>query len=76
MVWRRLAVFGTVAAGILVGSYKGFRDAVALHFDAGVGWTLGPGEIRLRPVDFGVLVETDGETGASYRATAGYAFRF
>jgi hypothetical protein len=76
VVWRRLSVFGTVAVGFLVDSYAGFRDAVALHFDAGVGWQLGPGEIRLRPLDFGVLVETDGTTGAAWRATAGYAFRF
>ena len=76
VVWRRLSVFGTVAAGILVDSYKGFRSAVAMHFDAGAGWQLGPGEIRVRPVDFGVLVETDGTAGASWRATAGYAFRF
>ena len=76
MVWRRLAVFGTVAAGILVDSYKGFRNAVALHFDAGAAWQLGPGELRVRPLDFGVLLETDGTTGASYRATAGYALRF
>ncbi|HEY2745941.1 MAG TPA: hypothetical protein VGL86_15000 [Polyangia bacterium] len=76
VVWRRLALFGTVAAGILIDSYKGFRDAVALHFDAGAAWVLGPGEVRLRPVDFGVLIETDGTTGASYRATAGYALRF
>ena len=60
VVWRRLAVFGTVAAGILVDSYKGFRNAVALHFDAGAAWELGPGEVRVRPLDFGVLVETDG----------------
>jgi hypothetical protein len=76
VVWRRLAVFGTVAGGILVDSYKGFRSAVALHFDAGLGWRLGPGELRVRPVAFGVLVETDGTTGASWRATAGYALRF
>ena len=76
LVWRRLSVFGTVAVGVLVDSYKGFRDAVALHADAGAGWVLGPGEVRLRPVDFGVLVETDGTVGASWRATAGYAFRF
>ncbi len=76
VVWRRLSVFGTVAAGILVDSYKGFRSAVALHFDAGAGWQLGPGEVRVRPLDFGVLVETDGTTGASWRGTAGYAFRF
>ncbi len=76
VVWRRLALFGTVAAGILVDSYKGFRDAVAMHFDVGAAWVLGPGEIRLRPLDFGVLVETDGTAGASWRATAGYALRF
>lgn len=76
VVWRRLSVFGTVAAGILVDSYKGFRSAVAMHFDAGAGWQLGPGELRVRPVDFGVLVETDGTAGASWRATAGYAFCF
>jgi hypothetical protein len=76
VVWRRLSVFGTVAAGILVDSYKGFRSAVAMHFDAGAGWQLGPGELRVRPIDFGVLVETDGTAGASWRATAGYAFRF
>ena len=76
VVWRRLSVFGTVALGILVDSYKGFRDAVAMHFDAGAGWQLGPGELRVRPVDFGVLVETDGTAGASWRATAGYALRF
>jgi hypothetical protein len=76
VVWRRLSVFGTVAAGILVDSYKGFRNAVAMHFDAGAGWQLGPGELRLRPVDFGVLIETDGTAGASWRATAGYALRF
>jgi hypothetical protein len=74
-VWRRLAIFGTVAAGILVDSYKGFRGA-ALHFDVGVGWQLGPGELRLRPLDFGVLVETDRTVGASWRATVGYALRF
>lgn len=76
VVWRKLSVFGTVAAGILVDSYKGFRSAVALHFDAGAGWQLGPGELRVRPLDFGVLVETDGTVGASWRATAGYALRF
>jgi hypothetical protein len=76
VVWRRLSVFGTVAAGILVDSYKGFRSAVAMHFDAGAGWQLGPGELRVRPLDFGVLVETDGTAGASWRATAGYALRF
>ena len=76
VVWRRLSVFGTVAAGILVDSYKGFRNAVVMHFDAGAGWQLGPGELRVRPLDFGVLVETDGTAGASWRATAGYAFRF
>jgi len=76
VVWRKLSVFGTVAAGILVDSYKGFRDAVAMHFDAGAGWQFGPGEFRVRPIDFGVLVETDGTAGASWRATAGYAFRF
>ena len=76
VVWRKLSVFGTVAAGILVDSYKGFRDAVAMHFDAGAGWQFGPGEFRVRPLDFGVLVETDGTAGASWRATAGYAFRF
>jgi hypothetical protein len=76
VVWRRLSVFGTVAVGILVDSYKGFRNAVAMHFDAGAGWQLGPGELRERPVDFGVLVETDGTAGASWRATAGYALRF
>ena len=76
LVWRRLSVFGTVAGGILVDSYKGFRNAVALHVDAGVGWQLGPGELRLRPLDFGILVETDGTTGASWRGTAGYALRF
>ena len=76
VVWRRLSVFGTVAAGILVDSYKGFRSAVAMHFDAGAGWQLGPGELRLRPLDFGVLVEPDGTTGASWRASAGYALRF
>jgi hypothetical protein len=76
VVWRRLSVFGTVAAGILADSYKGFRSAVALHFDAGVGWQLGPGELRLRPLAFGVLVETDGTVGASWRSTAGYALRF
>ncbi len=75
-VWRRLSLFGTVAAGILVDSYKGFRNAVALHFDAGAGWQLGPGEVRLRPLGFGVLLETDGTTGASWRGTAGYALRF
>ena len=32
--------------------------------------------LRVRPLDFGVLVETDGTAGASWRATAGYAFRF
>jgi hypothetical protein len=76
VVWRKLSVFGTVAAGILVDSYRGFRDAVAMHFDAGAGWQFGPGEFRVRPIDFGVLVETDGTAGASWRATAGYAFRF
>lgn len=76
LVWRRLSVFGTAAVGVLVDSYKGFRRAVVLHADAGVGWTLGPGELRLRPLDFGVLVETDGTVGASWRATAGYALRF
>jgi len=76
VVWRKLSVFGTVAGGILVDSYKGFRSAVAMHFDAGAGWQLGPGELRVRPLDFGVLVETDGTAGASWRATAGYAFRF
>jgi hypothetical protein len=76
VVWRRLSVFGTVAVGILVDSYKGFRNAVAMHFDAGAGWQLRPGELRVRPVDFGVLVETDGTAGASWRATAGYALRF
>ena len=76
LVWRRLAVFGTFAAGILVDSYKGFRDAVALHFDAGAAWVIGPGEIRVRPLGFGVLVETDGTTGASWRGSVGYAFRF
>lgn len=76
VVWRRLAVFGTVAAGILVDSYKGFRSAVAMHFDAGAAWMIGPGEVRLRPLDFGVLVETDGTAGASWRASAGYALRF
>jgi hypothetical protein len=76
VVWRRLAVFGTVAGGILVDSYKGFRSAVALHFDAGAAWGIGPGEVRVRPLDFGVLVETDGSVGASWRASAGYAFRF
>ena len=76
VVWRRLSVFGTVAVGILVDSYKGFRDAVAMHFDAGAGWQLGPGELRVRPIDFGVLVETDGTAGASWRGTAGYALRF
>jgi hypothetical protein len=76
VVWRRLSVFGTVAAGILLDSYKGFRSAVAMHFDAGAGWQLGPGEVRVRPLDFGVLVETDGTVGASWRATAGYALRF
>jgi hypothetical protein len=76
LVWRRLSVFGTVAAGILVDSYKGFRRAVAFHVDAGLGWTLGPGDLRLRPIDFGVLVETDGTVGASWRGTAGYALRF
>jgi len=76
VVWRKLSVFGTVAAGILVDSYKGFRSAVAMHFDAGAGWQFGPGEFRVRPIDFGVLVETDGTAGASWRGTAGYAFRF
>ena len=76
VVWRRLGVFGTVAAGILVDSYRGFRSAVALHADGGIGWRLGPGELRLRPLSFGVLVETDGTAGASWRATAGYALRF
>jgi len=76
VVWRRLAVFGTAAVGILVDSYKGFRDAVAMHFDAGAAWMIGPGEVRVRPLDFGVLVETDGTAGASWRASAGYAFRF
>jgi hypothetical protein len=76
VVWRRLSVFGTVAVGILVDSYQGFRDAVAMHFDAGAGWQFGPGEFRVRPIDFGVLVETDGTVGASWRGTAGYAFRF
>jgi hypothetical protein len=76
LVWRKLSVFGTVAAGVLIDSYKGFRSAVALHFDAGAGWQLGPGEVRVRPLDFGVLVETDGTVGASWRATAGYALRF
>jgi hypothetical protein len=76
VVWRRLALFGTVAGGILVDSYKGFRNAVALHFDAGAAWGIGPGEVRVRPLDFGVLVETDGSVGASWRASAGYAFRF
>ena len=76
VVWRKLSLFGTVAGGILVDSYKGFRSAVAMHFDAGCGWQLGPGELRVRPLDFGVLVETDGTAGASWRATAGYAFRF
>jgi hypothetical protein len=76
LVWRRLSVFGTVAAGVLVDSYKGFRRAVAFHVDAGVGWTLGPGDLRLRPLDFGVLLETDGTVGASWRGTAGYALRF
>ncbi len=76
VVWRRLSLFGTVAAGILVDSYKGFRNAVALHVDVGAGWQLGPGELRLRPLDFGILVETDGTVGASWRSTAGYALRF
>lgn len=76
VVWRRLSVFGTVAAGFLVDSFKGVRSAVALHVDAGVGWTLGPGDLRLRPLDFGILVETDGSVGASWRGTAGYALRF
>lgn len=76
VVWRRLSVFGTVAAGLLVDSYAGVRSAVAMHFDAGCGWQLGPGELRVRPLDFGVLVETDGTAGASWRATAGYALRF
>jgi hypothetical protein len=32
--------------------------------------------VRVRPLDFGVLIETDGSVGASWRASAGYAFRF
>jgi hypothetical protein len=76
VVWRRLSVFGTVAGGFLVDSYKGVRAAGALHVDAGVGWTLGPGDIRLRPLDFGILIEGDGTVGASWRGTAGYALRF
>ncbi|MDB4969120.1 MAG: hypothetical protein JWN44_4809 [Myxococcales bacterium] len=76
VIWRRLSVFGTVAIGFLVDSYRGFRSAAALHFDAGVGWTLGPGDLRLRPLDFGVLIESDRTVGASWRGTAGYALRF
>jgi hypothetical protein len=76
VVWRRLSVFGTVAAGLLVDSYKGLRSAVALHLDAGLRWRHGPGELRLRPLGFGILIETDGTVGASWRGTAGYALRF
>lgn len=78
VVWRRLSVFGTVAGGILVDSYKGFRHGVAIHLDAGVGWTLGPGDLRVRPLGFGIFADTDAPAGvgASWRATAGYAFRF
>lgn len=76
VVWRKLAIFGTVAAGILVDTYNGFNDGVALHVDAGAAWMIGPGEVRLRPVDFAIFVVTDGSAGASWRATAGYALRF
>jgi hypothetical protein len=73
LVWRRLSLFGTVAAGISVDTEEGFIDAAALHLDVGVGWVLGPGELRLRPLDFSFLVN-DG-FGASWRATFGYALR-
>jgi hypothetical protein len=74
VVWRKLSVFGTLAAGILVDTNKGFESGASLHVDAGLGWTLGPGDVRLRPLDFAIFVG-DG-SGASWRATAGYAFRF
>ena len=74
MVWRKLAVFGSVAGGISVDSFHGFVKEGALHADAGVAWGIGPGELRLRPLDFAFLVGAS-DFGASWRATAGYAFR-
>jgi hypothetical protein len=74
VVWRKLALFGTAAAGITVDSLQGFVKQGVLHIDVGVGWGLGPGELRLRPLGFSFLVG-DG-FGAAWRATAGYAFRF
>jgi hypothetical protein len=73
VVWRKLAVFGTAAAGITVDSFHGFVQQAALHVDVGVAWGIGPGELRLRPLDFTFLVG-DG-FGASWRGTVGYALR-
>jgi hypothetical protein len=73
-VWRRLTVFGTIAAGITVDSFHGFVAAAVLHADVGLGLVVGPGEFRLRPANFTFLVASD-SFGAAYGATAGYAFR-
>jgi hypothetical protein len=73
-VWRRLAVFGTIAAGITVDSFHGFVAAAALHADVGLALVVGPGEFRIRPANFSFLVSSDA-FGAAYGVTAGYAFR-
>jgi hypothetical protein len=75
VIWRHLSLFGSLAAGISVDSFHGFVDAGLVHLDLGLGWEIGPGEIRLRPLGFSVIADSS-SVGASWRATAGYAFRF
>jgi hypothetical protein len=75
LVWRHLLVFGTVAGGFAVDSFHGFVSAGIIHADAGLGWEIGPGEIRLRPLGFNFIFDSS-SFGASWRATAGYAFHF
>jgi len=75
LVWKRLLLFGTLAGGFAVDSLHGVVGAGIIHADVGVGWEIGPGEIRLRPLDFSFIFDTS-SFGASWRATAGYALHF
>jgi hypothetical protein len=75
LVWKRLLVFGTLAGGFAVDSFHGVVGAGIIHADVGLGWEIGPGEIRLRPLAFNFIFDTS-SFGASWRASAGYAFHF
>ena len=73
-ITRRLSLFGTFAAGVSISSRSGFENGGVLHADAGLGIIAGPGEFRIRPVAVEMIIGDDFE--ASWRLTAGYAFRF